>query len=161
MISANYAFRFWAKFSDCLFDRVFEGFGRESSRGLWKPRSPLLSKGLLGDFSICFNTIVDTHTQPAKQYCNDSEFVSASSAGQIKGSTAPSRACAPNQVKVFVWPGNMAKAVLVANLLHNILEDQKTREAPNPATISSRVSKVNNLRKTGYHTEGEDLQRLL
>lgn len=125
MISANYAFRFWAKFSDCLFDRVFEGFGRESSRGLWKPRSPLLSKGLLGDFSICFNTIVDTHTQPAKQYCNDSEFVSVSSAGQIKGSTAPSRACAPNQVKLFTWTGYVSKTLALPYFLHDSLQNKE------------------------------------
>lgn len=56
------------------------------------------------------------------------------------GGTSPTGAGASNQVKVFAWPGDMVKAVLVANLLHNILEDEEAGEAPNPAAVSSRVS---------------------
>ena len=40
---------------------------------------------------------------------------------------SPSRACAPDQVKVLTWPGDMVKAVLVAYLFHYILKNEETR----------------------------------
>ena len=32
-------------------------------------------------------------------------------------------------------PGNMVKTVLIADLLHDMFEDEETGEAPNPATV--------------------------
>ena len=36
--------------------------------------------------------------------------------------------------------GNMVKTVLIADLLHDMFEDEETGEAPKPATVSRRVS---------------------
>ena len=116
-----------------------------------EPLSPFLTKGSLRDSSICFNRIMDTHPQPVKHYCNDSEIESASSAGKNRGPIPP-RACAPDQVKVLTWTGYISEPLgsrIFSMIFSRMRRPERTRIPP-PSQVAVYL-----IQRLGawYHTE--------